>query len=99
MNYIIPFIIWLIISEIIYIIWCKTENKKRLEDDDWWIGVKIISLIISGMIIFIGYLTYLSYKEYSKETNYLIIGILILIVFFYINKKIGLRVAKKKWTD
>ena len=94
-------VIFLIITEVIYILACRTETKKTIKRE--WVNNKIMSIVCSLFITFllvIGYIMILLIKQYIKDIIYYLtwtLGIIGLIVsFFYINYRIGIKVANVK---
>jgi len=86
-------ILFLIIGEVIYIYMCKESSLKKVRND--WIFYKFISFIASGIIVFglWGVMNFL--RLYGLYTLLTIAGIVAIILFSYLNKKIGLHFAKK----
>lgn len=95
--WIIRVIVWLIISEGLYLWCCIGETKKQIRKE--WLGYKFISLFIGAIITFlislVGYGIVYLYKNYPRETLLGILGIILIILFFIMNKYVGLSVAKK----
>ena len=86
-------ILFLIIGEVIYIYMCKKSSTSEVRND--WIGMKGISFVFSSFIIIaVAYII----NIIQSHGIYVIITILcitIIILFFCLNKKIGLHFAKK----
>ena len=85
-------ILWLLISEIVYIFFCKEETKKRIRK--LWFFSKIMALILSGIGTLLLYGIYLVAKDYPLYLSIGIGGILAIIIYFYLNKKLALAVSK-----
>jgi len=93
MERIIFIIIWLVASEALYILFCWEESKETIKRE--WIQTKLGSMfggfIVTGILLII----YEGFKNYTK-ISFIVLGSIIgVMLFFYINYKLGLSVAKK----
>lgn len=85
--------IWLIISEVIYILFIKGESKEYIKEE--WFSTKGISLIVAFVSTGVLYVIYDSLINYPKGFFIVLGSIGGLVLFFYINYKLGLCLAKK----
>lgn len=83
-------IIWLVLSEALYIWFMDDENN-----EDGWFSNKILSLMISAIITFLIYGACYITKNYLKEIS-IVAGISVVIgLFFIINYKLGKAIVKR----
>ena len=87
-------ILGFIFSEAIYLYVCSTETKKDLIKDGNWMLFKLVSFMF-GCIGCLGiFAIYQGLKNYLKETLIVTIIVCSAIIFFLVNRKIGIAVAK-----
>jgi multisubunit Na+/H+ antiporter MnhG subunit len=85
-------VLWLILAEITYILFCKFGFKAKEEYNREWAETKFMSYMISIGLMGVIYCFYLYWR--LMFLSLLIIGIIILI--FYFNYKLGLWITNKK---
>lgn len=86
--------VWIILSEIVYLCFCASSSKKEVKKD--WFGFKFISFFITFIFMIPQYIIVFGLDDIANYINLLyevlIIGVLVL--FFYLNKKLGEWVQK-----
>ena len=86
----------IIIGEGIYLALCRSMTKRVLINGDIWLGAKMLSFVL-GFIISGGiYVLYYALKSYIIETILIALVITTFIGFIYLNKYIGLAMAKRR---
>lgn len=88
-----------ILSEILYIFMCRTKTKEELlGDENNWLYAKLLSFVCGGGITGLIYFISRDWEVllvFLQSLGIVILGIAVLWTFFYLNKKLGLKVAKK----
>ena len=87
-------IIGLIVWEVFYLLMCKETSERDFENE--WLNCKMGSLVLAIIVSAGCYAIYYACKEAMFELLLVLLGVVGLGLFLYINHEIGLYVCKNK---
>lgn len=97
MNDLIWAIIYIAISECLYLLFCSWGKKKDLKEEDNWFEIKMVAFAIGIFFTAIFYVMYTYMTlEVLKQIGLSILIFIALLLFIFLNKYLGLEVAKKR---